>query len=112
MGLAVVADAAGASRPVSPADSASAASSRLNRGWLARTLMTASLLRYPIPSLGGGAGALRGCARGLVIEGGRMSHSDGAGAEPALGTTFGEAAVFPGRAGRAPAPGVRPTRPA
>src|SRR5258708_24452086 len=73
MGLAVVADAAGASRPVSPADSASAASSRLNRGWLARTLMTASLLRYPIPSLGGGAGALRGCARGLVIEGGRMS---------------------------------------
>ncbi len=36
-----------------------------------------------------------------------MSHSDGAGAEPALGTTCGEAAVFPGRAGRAPARGVR-----
>src|SRR5262249_12088615 len=45
----VAADAAGASRPVSPADSNTVASSRLRRPRLARGLTAASFLRYPSP---------------------------------------------------------------
>src|SRR5262244_2359231 len=51
--LAVAAGAGEASRAVSATDSASPASGRRRRGWLAVNPITASFLRYRVPSLRG-----------------------------------------------------------